>query len=293
MSFLIAKNLIKVRHKIFGVNPSLIQKLISILKLYFLPRKVIYFFPDTPKRWHVVFKLCAVSMYRIVTSDNIKYDSAFKFHTKITKEPYKEINQGRLVINDQSLDISKTTIQNNFQNVFNYSLEVNPTECNKKIVVKSDQNYTHDGRIVQCPIPSTDVDQNLVYQKAVDTKTEEGFFLDYRVPVHGGLIPLVYLKYSTPENRFKNETSHIEIKEPGSVFTQDEIDKILMFTKSMNLDFGELDVLRDNDDGLIYIVDVANTPSGPSSGITPEQQRYSLNLMSKSFKKLIQQFENS
>jgi hypothetical protein len=42
----------------------------------------------------------------------------------------------------------------------------------------------------------------------------------------------------------------------------------------MGLDFGELDILRDNDDGRIYIVDVNNTPSGPRRGVHMQEADY-------------------
>ena len=45
-------------------------------------------------------------------------------------------------------------------------------------------------------------------------------------------------------------------------FSPDEIDKLLRFCAAMNLDYGELDVLRHKADGRIYVVDVNTTPDG-------------------------------
>jgi len=39
----------------------------------------------------------------------------------------------------------------------------------------------------------------------------------------------------------------------------------------MALDYGELDVLRNKNDGKIYIVDVNNTPQGPPANTEKEQ----------------------
>ena len=38
--------------------------------------------------------------------------------------------------------------------------------------------------------------------------------------------------------------------------------KILAVCREMGLDYGELDVLRDREDGRLYILDVNDTPSG-------------------------------
>ena len=38
---------------------------------------------------------------------------------------------------------------------------------------------------------------------------------------------------------------------------------MLRFARALGIDYGELDILRDRDDGRIYIVDVNNTPFGP------------------------------
>ena len=42
-----------------------------------------------------------------------------------------------------------------------------------------------------------------------------------------------------------------------------ELDRIEAFTRRMGLDWGGLDILRDRDDGRLYIVDVNKTDLGP------------------------------
>lgn len=43
-------------------------------------------------------------------------------------------------------------------------------------------------------------------------------------------------------------------------------------SKGIGLDFGELDIIRDNADGGIYIIDVNKTPWGPPNHILPWQE---------------------
>ena len=58
------------------------------------------------------------------------------------------------------------------------------------------------------------------------------------------------------------------IAEVDDLLAKEEIEKICLFANKMGLDYCEVDVLRDRDSGLIYIVDANNTPSGPPSPIS-------------------------
>ena len=109
-------------------------------------------------------------------------------------------------------------------------------------------------------------------------------------PVHGDQIPLVYLKYRPIANRFANRNSHVELAEPDQLFSQVELDQLLLMAKKMGIAFGEFDVLRDQDQRL-YVVDVNNTPAGPPNGLPDAQARQALALMQKSFDALLLSFE--
>lgn len=68
-----------------------------------------------------------------------------------------------------------------------------------------------------------------------------------------------------------------------SVFSGIEKEKILAFTEKFGLDYGEVDVLRDNDDGRLYVIDVNNTPFGPPKHLPPEQSWQALEKMGRYF----------
>ena len=127
----------------------------------------------------------------------------------------------------------------------------------------------------------------MVYQKEIDNITGDGLVLDYRVPVHGNNIPLVYLKYRPMETRFSNTNNFVEMKETPEIFSDEEIEKILKFTEKMGIDFGELDILRDKD-GRIYIVDVNSSPWGPPNGLPVADQKMAVKILTKSFEELIE-----
>jgi hypothetical protein len=63
----------------------------------------------------------------------------------------------------------------------------------------------------------------------------------------------------------------------------DEISNIGKFARSIGLDYGELDVLRDRDDGRIYIVDANKTPTGPSFRLPSAELRRAVNILAQVF----------
>jgi hypothetical protein len=52
----------------------------------------------------------------------------------------------------------------------------------------------------------------------------------------------------------------------------------------MDLDYGELDLLRDRGDGRIYVVDVNSTPWGPPNHISEDQSRIAVARMASAFR---------
>lgn len=274
-----------------------LRKLTDTARLVSWPKKTVLFYPDSPE-WiaeYVAFQLCALLGYRVINDPNWPHDVVLKFHDSTFSTP-EDLTPGISnldeAINGRSLNISKRFIQRTFARVFGYPLGVDPTQYEGRVVVKSNENYTHDGRIVECPIPASGIEEGHVYQKAIDTRTDDGYFLDYRVPIIGGVIPIVYLKYSAPSERFSSETSHIELAPPEDVFTPSEMQRMIEFAQAMNLDYGEFDVLRHRSDERIYVVDVANTPTRPDCRLTDGQRRKALYRMIPPFKKLTDRFSS-
>jgi D-alanine-D-alanine ligase-like ATP-grasp enzyme len=112
-----------------------------------------------------------------------------------------------------------------------------------------------------------------VYQKLVSNEVADGLVEDMRVPVFRDVIPFVYLKYRSVDDRFvdrQHTNKKATIAEVAEMLSEQEIADICRFSQKLGLDYGELDVLRDSSDGRIYIVDANNTPSGPTSVITED-----------------------
>jgi glutathione synthase/RimK-type ligase-like ATP-grasp enzyme len=172
------------------------------------------------------------------------------------------------VVNLYSRDISKVFVDEAFHQVFGYSTIIDPKTYFGKIVQKSDVNAAHDGAILEGPIQDTK--EGSIYQVLIDNSYGENLVLDIRVPVVGKTLDFVYLKYRDISERFKNTTVKTEKKPIREVLSDEEIDLLDQFAETIELDFGEFDVLRDNDSKKIYVVDVNNTPQGPPAS-TPKQ----------------------
>jgi hypothetical protein len=276
----------------FGDN-SVWADAVAALRSFFGPQETILFFPERPPRSFVTYKLCALLGHAMTMNPKNGFTVAFKrkdttiFDQTLLQEiPRIKSN----IVNAGSIDISKQAVAKAFADVFGYPLEVDPTQHHGRIVEKSDTNATHDGRIIQGPISADRVRAGYVYQRVIDNASEKkGLMLDYRVPIHGDQIPLVYLKYRPMEMRFSNENAFVRLQDPGAVFSQVERDRLLDVAGRMGLDYGEFDVLRDTDER-IYVVDVSNTPAGPPNGLPDGDAKVAMRRMVKSFDLLLDKY---
>jgi len=264
----------------------------SACRVLFCRRRTILFFPERPPYRFAAYDACTFLGYRIVKRPHRKFDVAFKrsnatfFDDALLGAVPVEFAR---IINRESLDISKKTVGRVFGKVFGYELTVDPALYTGAMIEKSDVNGAHDGVIVQGPLPSAQIRDDRVYQKLVENRSFiDGYFLDYRVPIHGGVIPLVYLKHRPETQRF-TVYEHTDFKKPEEVFGLDELDKICRLAAEMGLDYGEMDVLRDRD-GRIYVVDVNNTPRNHTASLPVGRKRDSVECMAKTFQQLVERY---
>ena len=246
------------------------------------------FYPEAPDRYQVVYKLCLINGDRMTSDLRAEHDVVQKHIKTTTHDPYVELDGMSKVLNRDCCDISKARVQKVFASVFGYDLEVDPATYKGPAVRKSDANYAHDGIIIDCPV-APDKNGGVVYQRFVDTENSDGYCVDHRVPIYGDQIPLVYLKYKPASDRF-DAIVRADIVAPQNVFSEEERRQIIEFARAMGLDFGELDVLRDNTDGRIYIVDVNNTPAGPERGLTAEQKKHAAGILAGAYRRLVEDF---
>ena len=194
------------------------------------------------------------------------------------RSSHPELRRFGEVINLRATDISKTTVERVHTEVFGYTTAIDPLTYRGPCLRKSDVNALHDGAIVQCPIEK--LEDGFVYEKLIDNMTPAGA-LDMRVPIFKSILPFVYHKTRALEARFLKFHS-AKLRETDEVLSSDEQAKILQFCRKIGLDYGELDVLRDNGDGRIYIVDANNTPDSIEY-LTKEEREEALNRTARAF----------
>ena len=261
-----------------------------ILRTITKPAITILFYPKRPGAAYISAKLCALLGYAGTENRNRRFDVAFKRQDRVNIDPSivdPEYLGKADIINSRRCNTNKRYIDQVSQKVLGYSVMVDPTRHEGDAVEKSDKNATHDGRIVSCPISATQIDPNSVYQKVIDNRVSSNLVMDYRIPVHGGRIPLVYKKYRPIEIRFLNQNSLVEIDDFDSIFDDQEREKIHTFCYLMGLDYAELDVLR-NSDGRICIIDANCTPYGPPKGLADSLAKICMERLASSFESLVQ-----
>ena len=235
-------------------------------------RPCILFYPSLPDPGHVPYKLCLHLGYGLTDDPSSAYDAAIKWKdgTYVPNDSVIEkLKNTSHMVNAGTTDISKGHVMAVFERVFGYPLGVDPTTYEGPILRKSEINAAHDGTVVQGPLSETErlaTSRSYVYQHLVDN-VHDGLAKDLRVPIFGDDIPFVRVKYRPVEQRFDHAgRSQVDdaVVAPDEVLSSTEQQRILDLCRAMGLDYGELDVLRDRATDRIYVVDVNDTPTGPT-----------------------------
>jgi hypothetical protein len=262
---------------------SLLKDSIAFVRNGFrLPVIVVH--PDYPSKKTTIYKISRKLGYRITNKRLKKPKVVMWFHdtTYATSELLVQHYPNQPVINRNCTDISKKHVDLIHQQVFGYSTIIDPVSHSGQAVMKSDINALHDGEIIRCPL--SEIRQGAIYQIVIDNEAENGEYLDYRVPVIRGEIPLVYSKFKRADVRFTNHVHRSELHKPEAIFSQQEMDAIRKMADTMGAEFCEFDVLRDNASGRIYVIDVNKTPYGPPSGLRKADSVRAISMLTESFR---------
>ncbi len=224
------------------------------------PVKTIAFYPQSPGPWFNIWQVTRLAQIKTVNDiENSNYIFVFEdsTHTKFDQNFLNSLDTP--LINGAINDISKEHVADVFETTFGYSLRIDPITHDGLAVRKSNSNGTHDGAVIACPIDSSQIIDGQSYQRLVDSTFNGKTSEDLRIACVMGELVLVYNKHKPLDNRFGTEYLSVDVYEPNEVFSNEEIHLIKLFCKNMNLDFGAIDVMRDKNDGRIYIVDVNKT----------------------------------
>lgn len=187
-------------------------------------------------------------------------------------------------LNRDCIDISKGKVAAVFKEVFGYHLDIDPLTAETPFICKSQINGRHDGYVAT---ENCEPEAGWVYQKLVETETIQGTVLDLRTVTIFGKIPLIYLKERPVEDRFKNMNSRCRLAKPEDHLSPREQTLISQFCQKMRLDWGGLDILRDSQDGKIYIVDVNKTDMGPPLALPLNEKLQSTRLLGAALREAV------
>jgi len=249
--------------------------------------------PVVPRPWY----LLSVLAYRAClkqTRDFAKADAVFYFEDQTLVEA-PQIPEGITgkTFNFGCYDISKSNVARTFERVFGYNLTIDPHKYKGPIAVKSETNGAHDGYQTVAPLPSAQAaTPDMVYQKLIDNTVDGKWAEDMRCPVIGGEIALVFVKRRPLESRFANLNSSVVLREPEDLLSDAERTKLKEFAAAMKLDWGGMDVLRNKEDGKIYVVDVNKTDMGPPIALSIADKSKSVAILTEQLLKLITQNNN-
>lgn len=185
-------------------------------------------------------------------------------------------------INLRCRDISKSRVAEVWGQVAGYPLALDPLTTTGPLVEKPEENARHGGRILTGPLARRR--NGYSYQRLVDCRID-GQIHQLRIVVTGPHLALAYEKWR-PEPEWFSGTRISIPHAPDELFSADEQALLLRFAAAMSLEYGELDVLRDEPTGLIYVVDANRTPTRPIS--LPEEVHDSVyNTQAKAFRELL------
>jgi hypothetical protein len=185
------------------------------------------------------------------------------------------------IINHACDDISKEHVEKIFQHTFGYDTFIDPLTFQGIAVKKNNINAMHDGEIIRCPIDKKE--DGYVYQKLINNHIGNNLVEDLRITIIHYNPVLCQIKQRSEAARFSRQTSLTYLVDPYQALNDDERKSLSQFCNNLGLEYGSLDVLRDKNDGKIYIVDANNTPHGPDK-LSKKEKRLAVRILAVAFK---------
>jgi hypothetical protein len=182
-------------------------------------------------------------------------------------------------INGRCLDIDKDTVEGTFRRVFGYTYAIDPRTHAGPYVKKSITNARHDGVILHEPSePQEGFAYQIVINNIVENEVE-----DLRLVYIQGVLDFLFIIRRPIASRFAFRSSFSMLCQTSSRMSESERRSVDEMCHSLGLDYGEIDALRNRDDGKLYVVDVNRTPAGPPRTLTAREKRRALHAMASKF----------
>ena len=190
----------------------------------------------------------------------------------------RKLREDYPMINGRCDDVSKDKVNRVHLDVFGYDMAIDPETYTGAYVRKTNLQGDKSGRVFR----STQKRQSrYVYHKLINN-VDGGLRVDYRVHVINGEIVWTRKKWKRKiidSHPLRSEIVNLEVSEQK---------KILEFCEAMGVDFGELDVLKDDK---IYIVDVNDIPGMLQEMINWPRFKVEMEILTDKFKDYVDSLE--
>lgn len=275
-------------------SPSILKQVYAWFSYFFAaqgiqpatPSFTIGFAPERARPWYLIWAVSRAAGAKY-TKDNAQADVVMQFEdaTYSPNDPPTRLKPGVKLVNFGARDVSKTNVSRASAIAFGRPLAVDPTTHIGPAVEKSEINAAHDGRVVQCPTTAV---PGRVYQRVIDNRMADlNLVEDLRTCTVGGKPVCVFLKRRQVTKRFLNTNTEVLLRKPEDVFSPAELQQISAFTREIGLDWGGVDVLRDRNDGNLYIVDANKTDMGPPIGLNLPDKIVATRMLAKAFRAFV------
>lgn len=247
------------------------------------PRFTIAFTPERARPWYLVRAVAHVAG-AVLAKDISQADVVMQFEdaTISPNAPPANVKRGAKLINFGCTDITKSRVARASEIAFETPLAVDPANYAGPAVEKSQINAAHDGHIVMCPAPAL---PGRAYQRVVDNRAPNPDLVeDLRTCTLGGKPIVVFIKRRPVTKRFQNTNVEVHLRRPEQVFSADEMQRIGVFAREIGLDWGGIDVLRDRNDGRLYVVDANKTDMGPPIGLNLADKLVATRILARAFR---------
>lgn len=222
------------------------------------------FYPQMPKSFSKLTHVCKALGIQIVDIpcnhdvSDISLGIHWNYQTICPADDLLKLLAKQLpIINLRVNNLSKSYVEKLFSRIFGYSSFIDPSTSYGYCVEKSERQAAHDFKIIRLPAPKK---EGFIYQKLLDSRSSFSHFEELRIVIFKNTIPFIFIKskqISNPIKGFDNATLQIN---PNFYLSENEQFLILRFSSEFGLDYGEIDIIRNNSDGRIYILDVNNMP---------------------------------
>lgn len=243
----------------------------------------IAFTPQRPRPWYFIWA-CTHAIGGRIVRNQTRSDLTIYFEDT-TASPSPQLPQTAAHMNFGCCNVSKSHVAKVFEQTFGYDIAVNPSKYVGPVVEKSEINGAHDGRVLQAPFEPK---PGCAYQRLVDNRCGDNQVMDYRCVIVGREMPLLFVKRRKIGKRFTNTNSDVRLVETSEAFSAAETALLIEFAARMGLEWGAMDVLRDQMDGRLYVVDVNKTNIDPPVAMPLKDKLKATSRVSKSLKTFVE-----